>query len=40
LANFTGSAISMPAGELLATTQHDLLVEEVLEHDQVVWIRL
>jgi alpha-glucosidase len=40
LANFTGSAITMPPGELMATTQHDLLVEEVLEHDQVVWIKL
>jgi len=24
----------------LATTQHDLTVEGVLEHDQVAWIRL
>ena len=40
LANFTGSAITMPPGELMATTQQNLLVEEVLEHDQVVWIKL
>ena len=40
LANFTGSAISLPKGELLATTQHDLTIEEVLEHDQVAWIKL
>jgi alpha-glucosidase len=39
LANFTGSAISLPKGELLATTQHDLTIEEVLEHDQVAWIK-
>ena len=40
LANFTGSAISLPKGELLATTLHDLTIEEVLEHDQVAWIKL
>ena len=40
VANFDGPAIALPAGELLATTQHDLTVEGVLEHDQVAWIRL
>jgi len=39
IANFGGS-LNLPAGELLATTQHDLTVEGVLEHDQVAWIRL
>lgn len=39
IANF-GSAINLPAGELLVTTQHDLTIEGVLEHDQVAWIRL
>ena len=40
VANFDGPAIALPKGELLVTTQHDLTVEEVLEHDQVAWIRL
>ena len=39
IANFGGS-VNLPGGELLATTQHDLTVEGVLEHDQVAWIRL
>jgi alpha-glucosidase len=39
IANF-GSAINLPAGELLVTTQHDLTIEGVIEHDQVVWIKL
>jgi alpha-glucosidase len=39
IANFGGS-VNLPSGELLATTQHDLTVEGVLEHDQVAWIRL
>lgn len=39
IANF-GSAIALPAGELLVTTQHDLTIEGVLEQDQVAWIRL
>jgi len=30
----------LPAGEVLVTTQHDLNVEGVLEHDQVSWIKL
>ena len=40
IANFDGPAISIPKGELLATTQHDLEVEGVLEHDEVAWIKL
>jgi alpha-glucosidase len=40
LANFAGPAIAIPEGEILATTQHDLSVAGVLEHDQVVWIKL
>ena len=39
IANF-GGTVNLPSGELLATTQHDLTVEGVLEHDQVAWIRL
>ena len=39
IANFGGS-VNLPSGELLATTQHDLTVEGVLEQDQVAWIRL
>jgi alpha-glucosidase len=39
IANF-GGTVNLPGGELLATTQHDLTVEGVLEHDQVAWIRL
>lgn len=38
--NFDGPAIALPAGELLATTQHDLTIEGVLEHDQVAWIKV
>jgi len=38
--NFGGSAIALPAGELLATTQHDLTIEGVLEHDQVAWLKV
>jgi alpha-glucosidase len=40
IANFTGAAVSLPAGELIVTTQHDLTIEGVLEHDQVAWIKL
>lgn len=39
IANF-GGTLNLPAGELLVTTQHDLTVEGVLEHDQVAWIKL
>ena len=39
IANF-GSPVALPTGELLVTTQHDLTVEGVLEHDQVAWIKL
>ena len=39
IANF-GGTVNLPGGELLATSQHDLTVEGVLEHDQVAWIRL
>ena len=39
IANF-GGTVNLPGGELLATTQHDLTVEGVLEQDQVAWIRL
>jgi alpha-glucosidase len=39
IANFSGT-VSLPAGELLVTTQQDLTVEGVLEADQVAWIKL
>lgn len=40
LTNFSGDAIALPAGEILVTTQHDLTIEGILEHDQTVWIKL
>ena len=40
LANFEGHPVTLPAGEILATTQHDLRVEGELERDQTVWIKL
>jgi alpha-glucosidase len=40
VSNFDGVPIALPAGELLVTTQHDLTVEGVLEHDQTAWIKL
>lgn len=40
LSNFGGNPITLPAGELLVTTQHDLTIEGELEHDQTAWIKL
>jgi alpha-glucosidase len=40
VANFGPDSLALPAGEVLVTTQHDLNVEGVLEHDQVAWIKL
>ena len=40
LSNFGKKAVVVPAGELLATTQHDLSIEGELEQDQTVWIKL
>ena len=40
LSNFDGESVVLPAGEILATTQHDLRLEGELEHDQTVWIKL
>ncbi len=40
IANFGGDAFALPQGELLVTTQHDLSIEGILEHDQVAWIKL
>ncbi|MEL0320200.1 MAG: glycoside hydrolase family 13 protein [Aquiluna sp.] len=40
VANFGPDSLTLPAGEVLATTQHDLGAEGVLEHDQVAWIKL
>ena len=38
--NFGPDSLALPEGELLVTTQHDLSIEGVLEHDQVAWIKL
>ena len=40
IANFGPDSFNLPEGEILVTTQHDLRVEGVLEHDQVAWIKL
>jgi alpha-glucosidase len=40
LTNFGPDSVIVPSGEVLVTTQHDLLVEGDLEHDQTVWIKL
>jgi alpha-glucosidase len=40
IANFGPDSVDVPAGKLLVTTQHDLTVEGVLEHDQTAWIKL
>ncbi|MFM7014176.1 MAG: glycoside hydrolase family 13 protein [Actinomycetota bacterium] len=40
LSNFGPDSVDVPKGKLLVTTQHDLTVEGVLEHDQTVWIKL
>jgi alpha-glucosidase len=40
LSNFSGDPVALPTGEILVTTQHDLTVEGVLEHDQTVWIKI
>ena len=40
LSNFAGDPVVIPAGEILATTQHDLTIEGELEHDNTVWIKL
>jgi alpha-glucosidase len=40
LSNFNGDPVFIPAGEILATTQHDLTIEGELEHDNTVWIKL
>ena len=40
ISNLDGAPITVPTGELLVTTQHDLTVEGVLEHDQTAWIKL
>ena len=40
VANFGPDSLALPEGELLVTTQHDLSIEGVLEHDQVAWIKL
>jgi alpha-glucosidase len=40
ISNFGPDSVNVPAGELLVTTQHDLSVEGVLEHDQTAWIKL
>jgi alpha-glucosidase len=40
ISNFGPDSVNVPAGELLVTTQHDLTIEGVLEHDQTVWLKL
>jgi alpha-glucosidase len=40
ISNFGPDSVNFPAGKLLVTTQHDLTVEGVLEHDQTAWIKL
>lgn len=40
VSNFGPDSVSLPEGELLVTTQHDLSIEGVLEHDQTAWIKL
>jgi alpha-glucosidase len=40
ISNFGPDSVNLPAGKLLVTTQHDLTVEGVLEHDQTAWIKL
>jgi alpha-glucosidase len=40
ISNFGPDSVNVPAGKLLVTTQHDLAVEGVLEHDQTAWIKL
>ena len=40
LTNFGPESVTVPAGEVLATTQHDLTIERELEHDNTVWIKL
>jgi alpha-glucosidase len=40
ISNFGPDSVNLPAGKLLVTTQHDLTLEGVLEHDQTAWIKL
>jgi alpha-glucosidase len=40
LSNFGPDPVNLPSGELIVTTQHDLTIEGVLEHDQTAWIKL
>lgn len=40
LSNFGPDSVALPKGKLLVTTQHDLTLEGVLEHDQTAWIKL
>ena len=40
ISNFGPDSVNVPDGKLLVTTQHDLTVEGVLEHDQTAWIKL
>ena len=40
LSNFGPDSVNVPQGKLVVTTQHDLTIEGVLEHDQTVWIKL
>ena len=37
--NFGPDAFALPAGEILATSQHDLWVAQILEANQTVWLK-
>ena len=40
LTNFGPEPVTLPAGEVLVTTQHDLSATGELEHDHTVWVKL
>ena len=40
ISNFGPDSVEIPKGQLLVTTQHDLTVEGILEHDQTVWLKI
>jgi alpha-glucosidase len=40
ISNFGPDSVNVPAGKLLVTTQHDLTIEGVLEHNQTAWIQI
>jgi alpha-glucosidase len=40
ISNFGSDSVAIPEGKLLVTTQHDLTIEGVLEHDQTAWLKI